>query len=79
MGSPPTVVVALDPGGGGVESPAPCPLRLPCDLKDWAGGSIQDLCNLTGHVTREFGDSLCSVEKSANCTYRDNRGGEGGP
>ena len=68
MGSPSTVIVALNPCGGGVRSPTPFPLRRQRDLKDWAEGSIYHSCNLTGHITREFGDSVRGVEKSANCT-----------
>jgi len=34
------------------------------------------LCNLTGHLTWKSPDSVNGVEKSAICTFEENRGGK---
>ena len=68
VGAPSAVTVGLVPCSGLGSSAFPFPLRRRLDLEGWAERSIEQSCNLTGHVTRKFGDSVRGVEKSAKCT-----------
>ena len=68
VGAPSAVTVSLVPCGGLGSSAFPFPLRRRLDLEGWVEESIEQSCNLTGHITRKFGDSVRGVEKSAKCT-----------
>jgi len=63
-------------GGGGGLVFLPFTLFRRLEPKGGTEGSIWYSCNLTGHVTRKSRDSVHGVSKSANCTWRENKGEE---
>ena len=73
VGAPSSVAEGLLPGVGDGLTSGCFPLRhhRPEGLPE---AFMWQSCNLTGHVTRKFRDSVRGVEKSANCTSEKNRG-----
>jgi len=70
------VVAGLELVGGKESSAGFFPFLCLGALKGEAVGSMWYLCNLTIHVMRKTRDSVYGVSKSANCTWRENRGEE---